>query len=104
MTGGVSVQYGISINNTTTTSLRFKRIDIQSVGMGAYSLAPTSKPFDVTLAPGETRVVELWAPAIIDNNTIVGANGPVTLRAVAHFESAAGQFQSVVVQQVRGSE
>ncbi len=100
MTGGVSVQYQLSIHNTTSDALRIRRVDLQSVGMGAYSLPATTRAFDVALAPGETRTIDLWGAAVIDAATIVGANGPVTIRAVVQFDAPSRQFQSVVVQQV----
>ena len=45
--------------------------------------------------------VEFWAPASIDDPTILGANGPVTIRLTLYYETAAGTFQSIVVQQVQ---
>jgi hypothetical protein len=42
-------------------------------------------------------------PAFISEEfgaTVYGANGPVTLRSVAHFDSPVGQFDHITVQQV----
>ena len=103
VTGRISVQYAVAVKNTTTAALQLKRIDVQSIGLGAYTLAPTSLPFDVPIAPGETKVVQFWGGAFIDSSTISGANGPVTLRAVAQFDSANGPVRTTVVQQVHES-
>jgi hypothetical protein len=103
VTGRISVQYAVAVKNTTPAPLQLKRIDVQSVGYGAYTLAPTSLPFDVPIAPGETKVVQFWGGAFIDSSTISGANGPVTLRAVAQFDSANGPVRTTVVQQVHES-
>jgi len=100
VTGRISVQYAVAVKNVTPAALQLKRIDVQSIGYGAYTLAPTSLPFDVAIAPGETRVVQFWGAAFIDTSTIMGANGPVTLRAVAQFDSANGPVRTTVVQQV----
>jgi hypothetical protein len=100
VTGRISVQYAMAVKNVTPAPLQLKRIDVQSIGYGAYSLAPTSLPFDVAIAPGETKVVQFWGAAFIDSSTIMGANGPVTLRAVAQFDSANGPVRTTVVQQV----
>ncbi|HEY8848203.1 MAG TPA: hypothetical protein VIO12_02855 [Thermoanaerobaculia bacterium] len=100
VTGRISVQYAVAVKNVTPAALQLKRIDVQSIGYGAYTLAPTSLPFDVAIAPGETRVVQFWGGAFIDTSTIMGANGPVTLRAVAQFDSANGPVRTTVVQQV----
>ena len=100
VTGRISVQYAVAMKNVTSAPLQLKRIDVQSIGFGAYSLAPTSLPFDVAIAPGETKVVQFWGAAFIDSTTIMGANGPVTLRAVAQFDSVNGPVRTTVVQQV----
>lgn len=103
ITGRISVQYAVSVKNTTPAALQLKRIDVQSIGFGAYSLAPTSLPFKVAIAPGETKIVQFWGAAFIDSSTIMGANGPVTLRAMAEFDSASGPLRTTVVQQVHES-
>ena|SRR5438132_926569 len=103
ISGNITVQYSVTIHNTTSTLLTLKRADLQSIGAGAYTLPPTSKPFNVVLSPGETQTVELWAPAVIEDVTVAGANGPVTIRGILQFDSPTGQFQSVVVQQVHAS-
>jgi hypothetical protein len=103
ITGRISVQYALSVTNVTPAALRLKRIDVQSIGYGAYTLTATSLPFDVEIAPGETKTVQFWGAAFIDTTTIMGANGPVTLRAVAQFDSARGPVRTTVVQQVHES-
>ena len=42
-------------------------------------------------------------PANIQTTSLVGANGPVTLRVTAFFDSPEGQFKQVVVQQVNAT-
>jgi hypothetical protein len=103
MTGGVSVQYRISIRNPRNEAIHIRRVDMQSVGMGAYNLPSFSRAFDDVLGPNETKSIDLWAAASIDDATIVGANGPVTIRAIVLFESMGRSFQKVVVQQVSAS-
>jgi len=103
ITGAISVQYRVDIANHASEPITVKRIDVQSIGIGAYTLQPASRPFDVALKAGELKSVELWAPAVIEDPTIVGANGPVTLRVTVHYDTAAGPTQSVVVQQVHAS-
>jgi hypothetical protein len=68
--------------------------------MGAYAVESTGRPFDTKILPEEFQVVEMWVPANISSATIMGANGPVTLRATLQFDSPVGQFQEIVVQQV----
>jgi hypothetical protein len=103
ITGPISVQYRLDVANRATDQITVKRVDVQSIGYGAYTLAPVSHPFEVVLKPGETKSMQLWAPARIDDPSIVGANGPVTLRITLHYDTRAGATQSTVVQQVHAS-
>ncbi len=100
ITGGISVQYRVEITNRANQPITIKRIDLVSLGTGAYTLRPSSNPFDARLNPGDATALELWAPAYIDDPTIVGANGPVSLRITVQYETPAGTSQSIVVQQV----
>ena len=103
MTGNISVQYRVDVENRAKFPITLKRIDVVTIGSGAYNLRPTSAPFNAQLNPGETRAVQLWAPAFIDDPTIIGANGPVTIRATVYYDTPAGTSQTIVVQQVNTS-
>ena len=102
ISGGIPVQYRLTIHNTTNAPLQLKRIDLQSMGYGAYTLPPFSRSFDQTIDAGAIEPIELWSSATIDP-TITGANGPVTIRAVVQFDSSAGRFQTIAVQQVHAN-
>jgi hypothetical protein len=103
ITGGLSVQYRVDVANRANVPIVVTRMDIVSLGEGAYSLRPTSVPFTERLDPGETKTLQFWAPASIGNPTILGANGPVTVRLTAHYDTPQGAAQSIVVQQVQGA-
>jgi len=100
ITGNVPVHYQVRVANRSGEPITLTRIEVQSIGAGAYDLAPQSRPFKQLIAPDHFEIVEFWAPATIEDATVYVANGPVTLRAIAHFDSPVGQFQQVVVQQV----
>jgi hypothetical protein len=95
------VQYRVDVENRTKTPITIRRIDVVSIGSGAYTLRSTSVPFSEQLNPGETRPVQFWAPATIDDPTILGANGPVTIRLTLYYDTPAGMQQTIVVQQVQ---
>ncbi len=101
--GPISVHYRIRVRNVANEPVTLKRVDLVTVGNGSYNLGPLSRPFDVKIKPGSESSVELWGPARITDPSVAGANGPVTLRAIALFDSAAGQLQTVVTQPVRSS-
>lgn len=107
VTGGTPVQLIVQITNNAAQPITLKRVQAQSVGQGAYTITEgmsdnSAHPFDVLIPPTATRSVTFWVSAIA-NDTIVGTNGPVTLRMIANFDSPAGKFRSIVVQQVHAS-
>ena len=99
-TGPVSAQFAIEVKNKLTEPLNLRRVAVQSIGGGAYTLPSYSQAFNETIAPGETKRVSFWAPAFVSMNTVAGANGPVTLRASLEFEAGGKKFQKVEVQNV----
>jgi len=101
ITGPISVQYQVEVANHSKDPIAIKRIDVISIGSGAYTLRPTSVPFNARLLPGESKALQFWAPAVIDDPTILGANGPVTIRATVYYDTSAGSTQTIVVRQVR---
>ena len=103
ITGSFPVRYAVRIANTAKETITLQRITVQSLGAGAYELPATSRPFDQTIAPESHADVELWASAFVADPTILGANGPVTLRLTLHFESPKGEFDQVVVRQVNAA-
>ena len=100
VSGNISVHYQVDIANHTNVTMTIKRIDVLSLGEGAYTLRPSSNPFDATLKPGETTALQFWAPAFIADPTIIGANGPVSLRVTTQYDTPSGRAQSIVIQQV----
>lgn len=97
--GAISVNLQIEIINRSAESLQVDRIQVESMGAGAYSLPTASRPFGRAIPPEHIEVFEMWVPANAEN-TILGSNGPVTIRSVVFFTSAVGKFQKVYVRQV----
>jgi hypothetical protein len=103
MTGPIPVKYAVRVANKASEPITLKRIALSTVGAGAYTLANASRPFNVSIAPDSHEDVEIQANAVVENSTILGANGPVTMRLILYFDSAKGQFQDIVVQEVNTS-
>ncbi|HSY49797.1 MAG TPA: hypothetical protein VLC46_13370 [Thermoanaerobaculia bacterium] len=99
-TGPISTQFAVEVKNTLPETLQLRRVSVQSIGGGSYTLGPYSQGFNETIGPGETKRVSFWAPARVVMATVAGANGPVTLRGTLDFDSAGKKFQKVVVQNV----
>jgi len=103
VSGPLSVHYAVHVRNVAGQPITLKRVDIGTVGYGAYNVAMQSRPFDAAIEPGGQSEVELWLPAQIVDPSLTGANGPVTIRAVLLFDSPAGQMQTSVTRQVRSA-
>ena len=98
--GNLPIHYRMRVSNRSAEPITIKQVSVQSMGYGAYNVDLTSRPFKTRVEPDQFQEVEFWVPARIDDASIVGANGPVTLRATVQFDSPVGQFQQIVVQQV----
>ncbi|HUP48652.1 MAG TPA: hypothetical protein VNA04_07665 [Thermoanaerobaculia bacterium] len=98
--GGVPVQYAVRVGNRSRGTITLKSVTVVSMGVGAYDVESTSRPFSAKIEPDQYEVVQFWVPAYVNLSTVMGANGPVTLRAVFRFDSPDGQFQEVIVRQV----
>ena len=101
VSGNIPVSYALRVANRSDETITLKRVTLQSVGAGAYSVS-TSLPFDVPIAPAQFQIVEFSAGAVA-STSVVGVNGPVSLRVIAHFNSPVGEFDEIVVQQVNDS-
>jgi hypothetical protein len=99
-TGPVSAHYAVEVKNTLPEPLQLRRVTVQSIGGGSYTLPSHSQGFNETIGPGQTKSVSFWAPAYVSIQTVAGSNGPVTLRAMLEFEAASKKFQKVVVQNI----
>jgi hypothetical protein len=96
-TGPLSAQFAVEVKNKMAEPLNLRRVAVQSIGGGAFTLRPYSQAFNETIAPGQTKRVSFWAPAFITMDTVGGANGLVTLRAALDFEAGGKKFQKVVI-------
>jgi hypothetical protein len=100
--GGLPINYRIQVSNKAEETITLKNLTVVSMGRGAYEVPQTSRPFSLTVKPDQSGTADFWVPANT-SSSILGANGPVTLRIVAHFDSAVGQFDEIVIQQVGGT-
>jgi hypothetical protein len=99
MEGNLPIQFHLRVKNNATQPITLKRVSLQSVGEGAYAVNG-SRPFNTPIGPGQSEEVEFWIPATIPYASIAGANGPVTIRTIAQFDSGAGKFQTVATENV----
>jgi hypothetical protein len=97
--GGISNQYAMRVENRADEPITLRRVTVQSISDGAYYVSPTSRPFEVAIEPAQKEDVQFWVAAR-PGGSIVGANGPVTMRVTCQFDSPSGKFQHIVMQTV----
>jgi hypothetical protein len=89
--GMVNVQYALSVANRTKDPITLTRIEIRTVGSGAYTIRPISTTINADLAPGQEKTIpiSIWANARGGN---LAAHEPVSLRATAYMTGPSGAF------------
>ena len=102
-TGGVPINYRLTVKNNANIPITLKKVYVQSVGTGGYALFPTSRPFNQTVNPNESATVEFWAPADAQGLNVAGTNSPVVVRVTTTFDTAQGSFQNIATAEVAGN-
>jgi hypothetical protein len=100
--GPLSVQFALEVRNRGKEPLHLARVTVQSIGYGAYELPSHSQGFDDLIPAGQSSTVKFWASGYT-NPSVVGANGPVTLRVSAEFGPDGNHYQRTVVQTVNAN-
>ena len=98
VSGPLQVQYVVRLTNLTGEAITLKRVNVQSQSQGAYHINH-SLPFEVTIPAGSAADVDFQGPART-GESLVGANGPVTLRVTAEFDSPTGKFREIATRVV----
>ncbi len=93
-TGPISVNFKIRVFNPSGEEITLQRLDFSTVASGAYTISGASRPFNAKIEPGRFVELQAWIPAEAED-TIIGSNGPVTLRVNAFFDSAVGKFKKI---------
>ena len=97
--GPINLQYDILVTNSSDQPLTLRRIELRTVGAGAYSLRNDSTPVNLAIPPGGTvsKMINAWGYARGGN---LAAEEPVTLRAIAYFDGPTGSFVRMVSENI----
>ena len=89
--GPVNIQYRVVITNPTNQPLTLTRLDLQTLGPGAYSLRTDSTPMNLKVAPNATTsyTISVWGYA---RGGYLASSEPVTIRGTAYFKGPSGSF------------
>ncbi|HXH39617.1 MAG TPA: hypothetical protein VNN08_13380 [Thermoanaerobaculia bacterium] len=88
--GPVSLQYQLTIANPTSQQVTLRRLDLSTVGPGAYSLRTGATPITRTIRPNGTTTITLstWGRA---SGGDLRSEEPVTVRGIAYFDTPNGR-------------
>lgn len=94
--GIMEIQYEVRVANRSSEPITLRRIDVQSVGTGAYTLRREFFPFNEVIQPDQYKTVTFWVKAWARGRVAgAGSNEPVTVRGIASFESPVGEFNQI---------
>lgn len=96
--GRIEVQYAFRIENRSSEPITLRQVQISPVGAGGpYVVERWTYHLNRTIGPAATEDVAFWVRAFAEGDAYaLDANAPVSLRAVAHFDSPAGRFQKIL--------
>ena len=97
--GPIRVQYELFIANESSEALNLQRVEVESVGTGAYILLRDTIYIKETIEPMSEKAVRFWARA----NATAGGTGagragigePVTVRGVLYFTTDLGPVRKI---------
>jgi len=97
--GPVNIQYRVAITNPTNQPLTLTRLDLQTLGPGAYSLRTNSTPMNLKVAPNATTAyqISVWGYA---RGGYLAQGEPVTIRGTAYFKGQSGSFVRLFTQNI----
>lgn len=96
--GPINIQYDLAVRNPTPNEYTLRRLDIASVGSGAYAVRTGNQPITYRIAPNGTTTIRMsaWGTA---RGGFLTSEEPVTLRVMAQFDGGGGKgFQKVFTQ------
>ncbi|HEX7155344.1 MAG TPA: hypothetical protein VF618_28010 [Thermoanaerobaculia bacterium] len=86
----------VAVRNTANVPLRLRNVRIDASGMSQYTIAPVERIVNQTLAPGETKVVSLFATAYT-NRARLNVTEPLSVRALVELDYNGQRFREVVL-------
>ena len=90
----------LSIANTATVPLTIVKVRIETSGAADYNLQTYDRSYRDTLGPGQMKVIPIVTQAFAAYAG-VRPSEPMSVRVFVYFESAAGNFREISLQQLR---
>jgi hypothetical protein len=89
--GPISLRYEVRVDNPLPQPVTFRRFDLRSLGIGAYSLRPDSLTLNVKIPPSSSATFAITAYGVARGGQTLSGE-PVTLQGTAHFDGPEGPF------------
>jgi hypothetical protein len=101
MRGPIALDYVLVVENKTNQPFRLTRLDLQTIGAGAYSLRTRANTLNHVIAPnGRTNVkISAWGQA---RGGFVAQDEPVNIHGIAYFTTPSGTTVRQVFTQLLG--
>ncbi|HEX8255283.1 MAG TPA: hypothetical protein VF846_19240 [Thermoanaerobaculia bacterium] len=98
----IEVRYGVRATNNTAEEITLRRLLLAPGGTGGPYVVQRQQYFFQHRIPAHSvHEFEFWAKANTTGSPqSIDARAPVTIRATAHFETAAGPFRKTITQHV----
>src|SRR5438128_2567537 len=79
--GPINLQYQLSIANPTNQQIKLRRLELQTIGSGAYAIRNTSNTMNVTIPPNSTSTftISVWG---YSRGGYMRSTEPVTIRGI----------------------
>ena len=89
--GPINVQYQLSVANPTNQPIKLRKLELQTIGSGAYAIRNTSSPMNVTIPPNSTSTftISVWG---YSRGGSMRSTEPVTIRGIGYFDASSGPF------------
>lgn len=82
----------VMVTNRANVPIVLRRLEIDTPGMGTHGLIRTARTVRENLAPGETKIVTVFATAV---TRVSNPREPLTIRVIADFENGKDRWREI---------
>lgn len=98
LSGPIALQYVVEVTNPTNQTFTLRRLELQSIGEGAYYLRTGSVPMNERIAANGSTAIKVAAWGTSRGGRLTSTE-PVTMRITAQFDDGQGhRFQRITTE------
>lgn len=97
--GSIEVKFGLRVQNGSPGPIKLRQIQMAPVGLGGpYRLRSRTYFFNDEIGPNDRKDIAFWVRADAEGDAnAVDASAPISVRAIAIFESPHGGFRKIMM-------